>query len=163
MAASAALLVELRTEELPPKSLRALSEAFLENLGGALAKAQLVPPGAPGGRAFATPRRLAVLIPEVLVRAADRESELTGPSVKAPEQAVDSHQTDHRADIYSLGCTFYFLLTGHPPFCEGSVANRLLQHYLGSIDNPQLIVYVIEPERVRFMLEWALEYYEVQP
>lgn len=39
--------------------------------------------------------------------------------------------------------------------------NRLLQHYLGSIDNPQLIVYVIEPERVRFMLEWALEYYEV--
>lgn len=40
-------------------------------------------------------------------------------------------------------------------------ANRLLQHYLGSIDNPQLIVYVIKPERVRFMLEWALEYYEV--
>lgn len=40
-------------------------------------------------------------------------------------------------------------------------ANRLLQHYLGSIDNPQLIVYRIVPNRVRFMLEWALEYYEV--
>jgi general stress protein 26 len=40
-------------------------------------------------------------------------------------------------------------------------ANRLLQHYLGSIDNPQLIVYRVNPERVRFMLEWALEYYEV--
>ena len=40
-------------------------------------------------------------------------------------------------------------------------ANRLLQHYLGSIDNPQLIVYRINPDRVRFMLEWALEYYEV--
>ena len=40
-------------------------------------------------------------------------------------------------------------------------SNRLLQHYLGSIDNPQLIVYRINPERVRFMLEWALEYHEV--
>ncbi|MGC3948187.1 MAG: pyridoxamine 5'-phosphate oxidase family protein [Chryseolinea sp.] len=40
-------------------------------------------------------------------------------------------------------------------------ANRLLQHYLGSIDNPQLIVYRVNPARVRFMLEWALEYYEV--
>ena len=40
-------------------------------------------------------------------------------------------------------------------------ANRLLQHYLGSIDNPHLIVYRVNPDRVRFMLEWALEYYEV--
>lgn len=39
--------------------------------------------------------------------------------------------------------------------------NRLLQHYLGTIDNPQLIVYKINPSRVRYMLEWALEYYEV--
>ena len=41
-------------------------------------------------------------------------------------------------------------------------ANRLLQHYLGSINNPQLIVYKIIPKRVRFMLEWALNYYEVK-
>lgn len=40
-------------------------------------------------------------------------------------------------------------------------SNRLLQHYLGSIDNPELIVYKINPMRVRFMLEWALTYYEV--
>lgn len=40
-------------------------------------------------------------------------------------------------------------------------SNRLLQHYLGSVDNPQLVVYRIIPNRVRFMLEWALEYYEV--
>lgn len=39
--------------------------------------------------------------------------------------------------------------------------NRLLQHYLGSIDNPELIVYKIVPARVRFMQEWALQYYEV--
>jgi general stress protein 26 len=40
-------------------------------------------------------------------------------------------------------------------------SNRLLQHYLGTIDNPELIVYKISPNRVRFMLEWALKYYEV--
>jgi len=40
-------------------------------------------------------------------------------------------------------------------------ANRLLQHYLGSIDNPELIIYKIHPNRVRFMQEWALKYFEV--
>ena len=39
--------------------------------------------------------------------------------------------------------------------------NPLLRNYLGSIDNPDLIVYVIDPNRVRFMREWALEYHEV--
>lgn len=40
--------------------------------------------------------------------------------------------------------------------------NPLLRQYLGSIDNPALIVYRIVPARVRFMREWALEYHEVQ-
>lgn len=40
-------------------------------------------------------------------------------------------------------------------------ANPLLRQYLGSIDNPQLIVYVIRPTRVRYMQEWSLEYFEV--
>lgn len=40
-------------------------------------------------------------------------------------------------------------------------ANPLLRQYLGSIDNPQLVVYRIDPNRVRYMQEWALEYYEV--
>ena len=39
--------------------------------------------------------------------------------------------------------------------------NPLLRHYLGTIDNPQLIVYVIRPLRVRYMQEWALAYHEV--
>lgn len=39
--------------------------------------------------------------------------------------------------------------------------NPLLRAYLGSIDNPALIVYRIIPNRVRYMKEWALEYYEV--
>ena len=40
-------------------------------------------------------------------------------------------------------------------------ANPLLRHYLGTPDNPALIVYRIVPNRVRYMREWALEYHEV--
>src|SRR5262245_34216414 len=39
--------------------------------------------------------------------------------------------------------------------------NPLLRQYLGSIDNPDLIVYRLRPVQVRYMREWALEYYEV--
>src|SRR5918999_785400 len=81
----ATLLVELLTEELPPKSLRGLSEAFIQGVVKRLSDAQLV---AGGGRALATPRRLAVSIPGVAERAPDRQTELTGPASTAPEQAV---------------------------------------------------------------------------
>ncbi|QGJ70570.1 Serine/threonine protein kinase [Planctomycetales bacterium 10988] len=56
------------------------------------------------------------------------ESMLGTADYLSPEQAVDSHNVDARADIYSLGCTMYFLLTGHPPFSEGSMALRLMKH-----------------------------------
>ena len=42
-------------------------------------------------------------------------------------------------------------------------ATPLLRQYLGSIDNPQLILYRIRPTHVRYMQEWALEYYDVPP
>lgn len=40
-------------------------------------------------------------------------------------------------------------------------ANPLLRNYLGTIDNPELIVYRIEPSQVRYMREWAMEYHDV--
>jgi hypothetical protein len=46
----------------------------------------------------------------------------------APEQALNSHGVDIRADIYSLGCTFYFLLAGQPPFPGGKAAQKLIWH-----------------------------------
>jgi serine/threonine protein kinase len=46
----------------------------------------------------------------------------------APEQALDSHSVDGRADIYSLGATFYFMLVGSQPFVDGTVAQKLIWH-----------------------------------
>jgi tRNA A-37 threonylcarbamoyl transferase component Bud32 len=50
------------------------------------------------------------------------------PDYIAPEQASDSHQVDIRADLYSLGCTFYYLLTGEPPFPGGTAMEKLFKH-----------------------------------
>jgi serine/threonine-protein kinase len=50
------------------------------------------------------------------------------PDYMAPEQAVDSHSVDIRADIYALGCTLYHVLAGRPPFPGGSVMDKLIKH-----------------------------------
>jgi uncharacterized pyridoxamine 5'-phosphate oxidase family protein len=52
-------------------------------------------------------------------------------------------------------------VTDRPLLQEIWDANPLLRQYLGTIDNPMLIVYCIRPTRVRFMKEWALDYHEV--
>jgi formylglycine-generating enzyme required for sulfatase activity len=49
-------------------------------------------------------------------------------SCMAPEQAFDSRRVDHRADVYGLGCTLYFLLTGKPPYVEPTALETLLAH-----------------------------------
>jgi serine/threonine protein kinase/putative intracellular protease/amidase len=60
---------------------------------------------------------------------ATRAGSLLGtPDYIAPEQATDAHLADIRADIYSLGCTLYFLLTGEPPFIGGTLLDKLHAH-----------------------------------
>ncbi|HMF15154.1 MAG TPA: protein kinase, partial [Gemmataceae bacterium] len=60
------------------------------------------------------------------------------PDYMAPETAQDSRCADIRSDLYSLGCTFYFLLTGQAPFPGGGWPEKLLRHQLDSA--PSVVV-----------------------
>jgi glycyl-tRNA synthetase beta chain len=82
MAKSKSLLVELGTEELPPRALDALGAAFLRDLSGALAKAG-VHAGLDDARAYVTPRRLAVYIPDVATMQPAQTLERRGPALAA--------------------------------------------------------------------------------
>ncbi|HWA37542.1 MAG TPA: glycine--tRNA ligase subunit beta [Burkholderiales bacterium] len=84
----APLLVELRTEELPPKALKELALSFSTAIGEELAAQGLVAPSVSYRKDLATPRRLAVLIADVADKAPTEEKEVQGPSASAPPQAV---------------------------------------------------------------------------
>ncbi len=55
------------------------------------------------------------------------------PDFVAPEQASDPRCADGRSDLYSLGCTFYFLLTGQTPYVGGTPLAKLMQHHLSDV------------------------------
>lgn len=102
------LLIELVTEELPPKALRRLGEAFAISIVESLRARGLAAPGSEF-RAFCSPRRLAVRAESVLAQAPDREVESKGPSVKValdaqgqPTQALIKWAERQGADIASL-------------------------------------------------------------
>ena len=65
---------------------------------------------------------------------------------------TDSHEVDVRADIYSLGATFYFLLTGKPPFPDGTVAQKLIWHQTRQ-PKPARLLRPAVPEGVSAVLE----------
>lgn len=74
---------------------------------------------------------------ETSLTLANDENVLGTADYLAPEQALNSHAADARADIYSLGCTLYFLLTGRPPFPEGTISERLLKH---QVEQPESLL-----------------------
>lgn len=64
----------------------------------------------------------------------------------SPEQAQDPRNVDVRSDIYSLGCTLYHMLTGEPPYPEGTLAQKLLEHQQTFVPNPTDINRRIAPQ-----------------
>jgi glycyl-tRNA synthetase beta chain len=90
---TASLLVELLTEELPPKSLRLLGEAFAEQLVAEIVRHRLKDRAA-SKQQFATPRRLAVLIQDVRGMGLDSEHEVEGP-VSSNGRAVEGFAKKH--------------------------------------------------------------------
>lgn len=77
------------------------------------------------------------------------EAVIGTPDFAAPEQVRQPHLADIRADLYSLGCTFYFLLTGRPPFPGSTVGEKLVKHQLDEAEpvekiNPEVPVGVAD-------------------
>lgn len=92
-----------------------------------------------------TPNGRAKLVDLGLARNDSTESvgELTLPGTTlgtfdyiSPEQAKDPRSVDVRSDIYSLGCTMYHMLTGQPPYPEGTVLQKLLDHQASESPDP---------------------------
>src|SRR5262249_46068567 len=84
-----------------------------------------------------SPNGRAKLVDMGLARSLERHSDggLTQSGVTlgtfdytSPEQALDPREADSRSDIYSLGCTFYHMLTGQPPVPEGTAAKKVHHH-----------------------------------
>jgi glycyl-tRNA synthetase beta chain len=99
MSASADFLVELGTEELPPKALRALSEAFRDGLLERIGTAGLAHGAV---RAFATPRRLALRIEGLALQAPEQKIQRRGPPVSA---AFDKSGAPTRAgEAFAQSC-----------------------------------------------------------
>jgi serine/threonine-protein kinase len=69
----------------------------------------------------------------------------------APEQARDPRNVDVRADIYSLGCTLYHMLTGEPPFPSGSMIQKVVDHHRGAAPDPAVLNPAVPPQLSRIV------------
>jgi glycyl-tRNA synthetase beta chain len=95
------LLIELQTEELPPKALSTFDVNFRSSIFEDLVKLGFVP-ATTAPKSFATPRRLATLVPRVRATAPDRTSEASGPPVNAPDAAVAGFARKHGVAVSDL-------------------------------------------------------------
>ena len=67
-------------------------------------------------------------------------SSMGTPAYMSPEQSMDAASVDKRADIYSLGCTFYALLTGKPPFGGSTMLEVISKHRAEKLVRPERII-----------------------
>ena len=70
----------------------------------------------------------------------------------SPEQALEPRDADVRSDIYSLGCTFYHMMTGRAPVPEGTAAKKLHHHQLVAPPDPRELVHGL-PDEVALILD----------
>jgi glycyl-tRNA synthetase beta chain len=133
------LLVELLTEELPPKSLARLGEAFREALQAALAEAGFIERDN-AGRWLATPRRLAAVFPQVRGIQSDRVIERKGPALASALDASGKPTKALEGFMRSAGVAFEQLQRSHDGKAEYFVARLhragepLAQHLAGFVD-----------------------------
>jgi eukaryotic-like serine/threonine-protein kinase len=73
----------------------------------------------------------------------------------APEQAIDPGLADHRSDIYSLGATLFYLLTGQPLFSGGTIAQKLIRHQTAH-PTPVEALRPEVPRGIRDVVQWML-------
>ena len=147
------LLVELFTEELPPKALQRLGDAFAEGIVSGLRKARLVSADAKP-RVFATPRRLAVLIPHVLAKAEDRlESKKLMPAKVAydasgaPTAALTKRLEKDGASVSQLerkaegGNEFVYLTQTVPGVTLAAGLQSALEESIAKLPIPKVMSY----------------------
>ena len=75
------------------------------------------------------------------------------PAYMAPEQAKDAAKVDARADIYSLGCTLYDLLTGRPPFLGRTAVEVITKHSVEAVTPPEKLVKDVPPTLSTILLK----------
>jgi glycyl-tRNA synthetase beta chain len=99
---AATLLIELLTEELPPKALKELGVNFASSIFQDLVKQNLVAATVVPNTSMATPRRLAVIVSSVSEQAAVSEREVQGPATNAPQAAVAGFTRKHGVAVEAL-------------------------------------------------------------
>ena len=96
---------------------------------------------------------------EASLTIAHNENVLGTADYLAPEQALNSHNVDHRADIYGLGCTLYYLLTGHAPFPKGTLAQRIAMHQTKMPED----IRVDRPDCPQFLVDLCVQMMQKSP
>ena len=107
----------------------------------------------PGGNLPAGGRGASKLDAAQSINSTGFDMSMGTPAYMAPEQARDAARVDGRADIYSLGCTLYDLLTGRPPFSGKTALEVITKHASEPITPPEIIAKRVPKELSKLLLK----------